>query len=30
MDKADAIAAARDYLIENVGNMVGPGEAYFD
>jgi len=29
-DKANAIAAARDYLIENVGNMVGPGEAYFD
>ena len=30
MDKTQAIKLARSYLIENIGNMTGPGEAYYD
>jgi len=30
MTKTEALQKARSYLIENVGNMVGPGEAYYD
>lgn len=30
MDRAEIEDLARDYLIENVGNMVGPGEVYYD
>lgn len=30
MEKTQAIKKARSYLIENIGNMTGPGEAYYD
>ena len=30
MEKTQAIKLARSYLIENIGNMTGPGEAYYD
>ncbi|MBC8228264.1 hypothetical protein H8E77_01790 [bacterium] len=30
MEKTQSIKLARSYLIENIGNMTGPGEAYYD
>jgi hypothetical protein len=30
MESHEAIQLARSYLIANVGNLVGPGEAYYD
>jgi len=30
MEKTQAIKLARSYLIEKIGNMTGPGEAYYD
>jgi len=30
MEKIQAIKLARSYLIENIGNMTGPGEVYYD
>jgi hypothetical protein len=30
MERIQAINLARSYLIENIGNMTGPGEAYYD
>ena len=30
MEKTQAIKLARSYLIENIGNMTGPGETYYD
>lgn len=30
MNRSEVERLARDYLIENIGNMVGPGEVYFN
>ena len=30
MEKTQAIKLTQSYLIENIGNMTGPGEAYYD